>query len=242
MAELTAQGVGTSTKQAKPISEEAENVLWEKGLLGNNTGESMLNTVFFYNCKMFGLRAVDEHKTLSVNQWIVSKTREREIDKTSLPGRKSLQYLSGILQSGGDSENNRFYRRPLANGEKNEIRFSVQPTGINNLSTIMKNMCDKAGIPGFFSYHSGKRTCTTTHYQAGVSEQEIMERTGHRSIESVRKYKRPSEEMLCDISNALEPDEPVNKKAKSLDEIENPNYGDCECKNTFNNCQVLLNR
>uniref|UniRef100_K1Q0J7 Uncharacterized protein n=3 Tax=Magallana TaxID=2171616 RepID=K1Q0J7_MAGGI len=59
-----------------------------------------------------------------------------------------------------------------------------------------------------------------------------MERTGHRSIESVRKYKRPSEEMLRDISNALEPNEPVSKKAKILDGIENPKCGDC--KNMFN--------
>ncbi len=103
----------------------------------------------------------------------------------------------------------------------------------------MKNMCDKAGIPGFFSNHSGKRTCATALYQAGVPEQEIMERTGHRSIESVRKYKRPSEEMLRDISNALEPNEPVSKKAKILDGIENPKCGDC--KNMFNNCKVYFN-
>lgn len=49
-----------------------------------------------------------------------------------------------------------------------------------------------------------------------MPEQEIMERTGHRSVESVCKYKHPSEEMLCDISNALEPNEPVSKKAKTL--------------------------
>jgi hypothetical protein len=29
----------------------------------------MLNTVFFYNCKLFDLRAVDEHKTLPVDQF-----------------------------------------------------------------------------------------------------------------------------------------------------------------------------
>lgn len=64
MAELTAQGVETAIRQA----EETENILWENGLLGNSTGESMLNTLLFYNCKLFGLKAVDEHKTLSVDQ------------------------------------------------------------------------------------------------------------------------------------------------------------------------------
>lgn len=46
MAEYTAQGFETFTRQAEPISEEAENIIWVKGLLDNSTGESMLNTVF----------------------------------------------------------------------------------------------------------------------------------------------------------------------------------------------------
>lgn len=46
MAEFTAQGLETFTRQVEPISEEAENILWVKGLLDNSTGESMLNTVF----------------------------------------------------------------------------------------------------------------------------------------------------------------------------------------------------
>jgi hypothetical protein len=51
-------------------------------------------------------------------------------------------------------------------------------------------------------------------YQAGVSEQEIMNRTGHRSVESVRKYKRASNDMLKDISNILEPRASTSKKFK----------------------------
>ncbi|XP_061191716.1 uncharacterized protein LOC133199932 [Saccostrea echinata] len=47
MAEHTAQGVGTSTKQAEPISEEPENILWEKGLLGNNASEKAIAAVAY---------------------------------------------------------------------------------------------------------------------------------------------------------------------------------------------------
>ena len=42
-------------------------------------------------------------------------------------------------------------------------------------------------------------------YQAGVPEHETMEFTGHRSIESVRRYKRQNEEILHNIFKALEP-------------------------------------
>jgi integrase len=45
-------------------------------------------------------------------------------------------------------------------------------------------------IEGYYTNHSGKGTCATTLYQAGVPEQEIMNRTGHRSVESARKYKK----------------------------------------------------
>lgn len=62
MSELTAAGVGIRPKQAEPISAETENKLWEKGLLGNGTEKSLLNTMFFYNCKLFGFRGVDEHR------------------------------------------------------------------------------------------------------------------------------------------------------------------------------------
>jgi hypothetical protein len=62
------EGVGTTTKQAEPIGEESENMLWNKGLLGDSSSNSILNTVFFYNSKLFGLRRVDEHRELCVNQ------------------------------------------------------------------------------------------------------------------------------------------------------------------------------
>ena len=68
MSEPTKQGVGTTTKQAEPIGEESENMLWNKGLLGDSSSNSILNTVFFYNSKLFGLRRVDERRELCVNQ------------------------------------------------------------------------------------------------------------------------------------------------------------------------------
>ena len=88
------------------------------------------------------------------------------------------QYIACI----SDEESDRFYRRPLENGENGELRFSIQPMGVNKSSSLMEDMCVMAGIPGYFSNHYGKRMCATALYQAGVPEQEIMGRTGHRSV------------------------------------------------------------
>lgn len=123
------------------------------------------------------------------------------------------QYLNIVRDLNGTA----FYRRPL---DKGSIKFGEQSVGVNKLSNIMKTMCAEAGIDGYFTNHSGKRTCATTLYQAGVPEQEIMNRTGHRSVESVRKYKRASSEMLKDISNILEPSESMCKKIKHEDNTE----------------------
>ena len=59
-----------------------------------------------------------------------------------------------------------FYRRPLPGK-----RFSKQPMGVNKLSIIVKSMCKNANIPGYFTNHSGKRTCATALFREGVDEQ-----------------------------------------------------------------------
>lgn len=64
----------------------------------------------------------------------------------------------------------------------------------------------------FFADHSGKRTCATSSYQADIQEQSIISRTGHQSLESVRKYRGPFNEMLKDVSSVLENGVSISKK------------------------------
>lgn len=44
----------------------------------------------------------------------------------------------------------------------------------------MKEICQKAGLVGNYTNHSGKRTCATSLYKAGLDEQSIMDRKDHR--------------------------------------------------------------
>jgi integrase len=67
------------------------------------------------------------------------------------------------------------------------MRYSNQVLGINKLKTIIKIVCQRAGLQGNFSTHSGKKTCAKQLYTAGIDEQDIMARTGHRSEKPVRK-------------------------------------------------------
>ena len=45
------------------ITEDEEGILCEKGLLGGDSAESLMYTIYFYNGKLFGLRAC-EHRLL----------------------------------------------------------------------------------------------------------------------------------------------------------------------------------
>ena len=73
-------------------------------------------------------------------------------------------------------------------------------------------MCEQAGIPGYRTNHSLRATAATRLHQSGcVEEQEIMQRTGHRSIEAVRSYKQTSSEQLEQVSDILNNDKSTKK-------------------------------
>ena len=64
MQEQTAQNIGVVKRQAGIISYEAENLLWEKGILGEDTPDKLRNTVLFLLGINVTLRAVEEHNQL----------------------------------------------------------------------------------------------------------------------------------------------------------------------------------
>ena len=71
MKTLAKEGIGCRIKQAQPITPEMEHLLWQNNTFGRLTGESLTNTVFWYSCKMFALRAADEHRKLDVSQFTI---------------------------------------------------------------------------------------------------------------------------------------------------------------------------
>lgn len=84
-------------------------------------------------------------------------------------------------------------------------RFGKQAVGRNTLAQLIPEMCKAAGIPGRKTGHSGKVTCATTLYHQNFSDQLIKERTGHRSLEALHKYKRTGSDQQYDVSMALLP-------------------------------------
>ena len=81
--------------------------------------------------------------------------------------------------------------------------YSKNPLGHNQLDKTVSRLCSAAGIGGFKTNHSLRATSTSRLYQSGVEEQMVMERTGHRSVDGVRSYKRTSDEQRITLSDIL---------------------------------------
>ena len=64
MKRLQEKGLGSKHKQAEPITEVEEEILWEKGELGDHTPQSLLNTMVYMNSVYFAQRSGKEHRNL----------------------------------------------------------------------------------------------------------------------------------------------------------------------------------
>ena len=68
MKEATRMGVTLKTKgdeKEAVNNEEEKELFWSKGLFGQSSVRSLLNTVYFYNGKLFGLRA-SKHRNITL--------------------------------------------------------------------------------------------------------------------------------------------------------------------------------
>ena len=59
MKELLSRGIGTEIKQAPAVLPQDEEKIWDTGVFGLSSAESLQHTMYFYCCKLFGLRAYD---------------------------------------------------------------------------------------------------------------------------------------------------------------------------------------
>ena len=231
MKDATRQGLEVKNKkpEREQITDAEEEVLWEKGLLGSSTSEVILNTVYYYNGKLFGIRA-KEHRDLRFqnirvdNNYIiydetVSKTYHGGLNQLKYQPRVSKHfcheantmhsrclvniyklYLSLIEKFADKFE--AFYFRPKRNPKV--LGFDKAVVGINSLNKILpEKLCQAAGLPRKTA-HCLRVTCASNLFQRGVEEKLIRERTGHKS-NALLRYERPDETQLKKASAALAP-------------------------------------
>ena len=63
------RNIGISTTHHQPFTRDEINQLWESGVIGTASPQSLLNAVFFYNGMQFCLWGGDEHRKLKLVQF-----------------------------------------------------------------------------------------------------------------------------------------------------------------------------
>ncbi len=171
MKELTAKGFGCSKKTAQPITPEMEDELctWTKEIFTSKTGKGLVNIVYWYSCKMFGLRAADEHRSLEAEQFTIGSDHLGKY--LHFNGRSCKNWQGGLKHRRVEAKDLKiyakpelrercvvdcfqlylslipptgpFYRRPI---KSNRPKFSMQVIAVHRLENIVKVFCSEAGF------------------------------------------------------------------------------------------------
>ena len=209
------------TKQAEVISENVEDHLWNEGSLGDNTPQKLLDSLIFCFGLNLALCCGKEHRQLRPNMLELIETPDsvsyllytesgsknhsgglqdhKAMNKSVkiFPNKENLArciiwlYKKCISLRPSHAMSDVFYLQPLKFPKPN-YWYEPRPVGHNPLAQTVKRLCSQISIDGYFTNHLLHRTCATRLYQKDADEQQIMSVTGHRSIDTVRVYKKIS--------------------------------------------------
>ena len=115
------------------------------------------------------------------------------------PVRLIEKYMN-LLPMVGKKPN--FYLQSLTKTRPN-CWYSATPVGVNTLRKCVGELLRNAGLDGYFTNHSLRRTCATRLFQAGADVKLVKEITGHIS-DAVHKYQETSDEQRMGLSDVIQ--------------------------------------
>ena len=102
--------------------------------------------------------------------------------------------------------------------------YTGQPIGKNTLCNMMKRLSNKAHLSRQYTNHSVRATCVTKLSEKGVPENIIMATSGHKSVESLKAFNRPTEVQSRQTASMLDIDEALALASpRELAQLEEPN-------------------
>ncbi len=135
-----------------------------------------------------------------------------------------------------------FYLAPLSRPKEENCWFKRTPPGRCKLAEVVSHLMKSAGILVYFTNHSLRATATTRFYDDQVIEATIMERTGHRSTDGVRAYKRTSDKLKKLSSNVLNQSSAKNLRTEGGSEavVADTNKHDLACACVARECKACF--
>ena len=86
------------------------------------------------------------------------------------------------------------YMRPRDNFSPDKPSYLMQRVGINQIKKFMTDIMSIAGFSGYTN-HCLRATAVSRMYNAGIPESLISEKSGHRSLDGLRVYEHPSDDL-----------------------------------------------
>ncbi|XP_046550188.1 zinc finger MYM-type protein 2-like [Haliotis rubra] len=117
MKALVRQGIGITKRQAKVITEEEEDILWAKSLLGSDSPQQLSDTLIYLIGLNFALRAGDEHRFLQVGE-----TSQLKVMQNVNEGSKFLVYTEDMSKTNRGSLKHRKCERKVVKVSQNNER------------------------------------------------------------------------------------------------------------------------
>ncbi|CAG2195375.1 Putative helicase mov-10-B.2,Helicase MOV-10,Putative helicase mov-10-B.1,Probable RNA helicase SDE3,Probable RNA helicase armi,RNA helicase Mov10l1,Putative helicase MOV-10 [Mytilus edulis] len=111
-------------------------------------------------------------------------------------------------------------------GTKSSKWFKSQPVGINKISSFMKLMITNAGLTEEgrrLTNHSARRYLLQKLSDEDISDNKIMQISGHKNIASINEYRKINNEQHQQISGLLNKTKPVKRAAPVESENRPPN-------------------
>lgn len=241
MKEKARRGSDAPKKQAREITVEEENTMWDLGVLGTDTPQKLLHTLFYSIGLNFALRGGEEHRQLRPSQLLIVKSSDgkryleytesvskanqgglkhkrinkkvvRAYENTEKPERCILRIFEMYMDHRPKGAPDALYLRPKKPPTKEW--YCRVPTGRHTLCSVVRNICTAAGLTGYRTNHSLRASAATRLFNANVDEQLIKETTGHSS-DAVRSYKRTSDDMKRK-TNAIVQGQTVTDEGSSI--------------------------
>ena len=231
--QLRSEGVGAAVRHASLINKDEENLLWQQGVLGDDTPERLLRAVFYYNGKNICLRGGKEHRCLKISQFV----RSYDPDMYTYTENGSKNRSGGLYECRVENKCVVLMATPNA-GNRCHVRlldkylaklhpkareldcFYMQPLTSSVVSDPTKiwfsaQPCGENKLSSMVknmfkmvgiegkTNHSLRASGATEMFKAGVPEKIIQERTGHRSVKALRTYERTTAMQHLSVANVL---------------------------------------
>ena len=231
MKELKRAGKDT-TENKEPISQADLKKLQMSGLFSTETPQTLQNKVFFDIMTHFGRRGMEGLRSLKTTsfKFVTDSDGHRyvamaynEADKTHHGvDSKEKHKAARMYKTTGESclvrafekylsklnpENDALFQKTLVKYHKDgPVWYSKIPVAVNQLYDFMPRLSAEADLSRRYTNHCIRAMVASTLCDAGVSNMGIMSVTGHRNVQSLNPYIKPSDSERRTISGTLSGD------------------------------------